>query len=203
LVRQIHHWATIIFLAAIAVHMLRNFFTGAFHKPRELNWVIGVVLSTLVLVNGLFGDSLSDDLLSGTGLRIFEGVILSIPVVGTYLTMFLFGREFPGESLISRLFTIHIRLIPGILLALTPLHAVVLTWRQTHTQFPARAAPTARSAATRSSRSSSPRPPRSSSGFSRSPRCSRSSSRSTLSGCSGRTTRPLSAPDPSPTSTWA
>ncbi|GAA2074991.1 cytochrome b [Actinomadura alba] len=136
LVRQIHHWSTILFLAAIVAHMLRNFFTGAFRKPRELNWVIGVVLFMLVLVNGLFGYSLPDDLLSGTGLRILEGVILSVPVVGTYLAMFVFGGEFPGEELIPRLFTIHVLLIPGLLLALIPLHAVVLTWRQTHTQFP-------------------------------------------------------------------
>src|SRR4051794_9186995 len=136
LVRQMHHWATILFLAAILIHMLRNFFTGAFRKPRELNWVIGVALFTLVLLNGLFGYSLPDDLLSGTGLRILEGVMLSLPVVGTYATTFLFGGEFPGDDLIPRLFTIHVLLIPGILLALIPLHAVVLTWRQTHTQFP-------------------------------------------------------------------
>jgi ubiquinol-cytochrome c reductase cytochrome b subunit len=136
LVRQMHHWATILFLAAILIHMLRNFFTGAFRKPREINWVIGIVLFTLVLLNGLFGYSLPDDLLSGTGLRILEGVLLSLPVVGTYATMFLFGGEFPGEDLIPRLFTIHVLLIPGILMALIPLHAVVLTWRQTHTQFP-------------------------------------------------------------------
>jgi ubiquinol-cytochrome c reductase cytochrome b subunit len=136
LMRQIHHWATIVFLAAIAVHMLRNFFTGAFRKPRELNWLIGVVLFMLVMLNGLFGYSLPDDLLSGTGMRILEGVILSIPVVGSYLTLWLFGGPFPGNEIIPRLFTIHVLLIPLILLALIPLHAVVLTWRQTHTQFP-------------------------------------------------------------------
>lgn len=136
LVRQIHHWATIVFLAAIAIHMLRNFFTGAFRKPRELNWVLGVILFMLVMLNGLFGYSLPDDLLSGTGIRILEGVLLSIPVVGAYLTLFLFGGVFPGNEIIPRLFTIHVLLIPGILLALIPLHAVVLTWRQTHTQFP-------------------------------------------------------------------
>ncbi|WP_119727565.1 cytochrome bc1 complex cytochrome b subunit [Thermomonospora amylolytica] len=140
LVRQIHHWSTVIFLAAILIHMLRNFFTGAFRKPRELNWVIGVVLFMLVLVNGLFGYSLPDDLLSGTGLRILHGVLLAIPVVGTYLAMFLFGGEYPGEEIIPRLFTIHVLLIPGILLALLPLHAVILTWRQTHTTFPGRGA---------------------------------------------------------------
>jgi quinol-cytochrome oxidoreductase complex cytochrome b subunit len=136
LMRQLHHWATILFLGAIVIHLLRNFFTGAFRKPRELNWVIGVVLFTLALLNGLFGYSLPDDLLSGTGLRILEGVMLSLPLVGSYVTFFFFGAGFPGEDLIPRLFTIHVLLIPGILLALIPLHAVVLTWRQTHTQFP-------------------------------------------------------------------
>jgi quinol---cytochrome-c reductase cytochrome b subunit len=138
LVRQLHHWATIVFLAAIVAHMLRNFFTGSFRKPRELNWVIGVVLFMLVVVNGLFGYSLPDDLLSGTGIRILEGVLLAIPIVGSYLTMFVFGGSFPGEAIIPRLFTVHVLLIPLILLALIPLHAVVLTWRQTHTQFPAK-----------------------------------------------------------------
>jgi ubiquinol-cytochrome c reductase cytochrome b subunit len=138
LMRQIHHWATVIFLASIVFHMLRNFFTGAFRKPRELNWLIGVILFLLAMLNGLFGYSLPDDLLSGTGLRILEGVLLSIPIVGSYLTMWLFGGVFPGHDIVPRLFTIHVLLIPGILLALIPLHAVVLTWRQTHTQFPAR-----------------------------------------------------------------
>jgi ubiquinol-cytochrome c reductase cytochrome b subunit len=136
LVRQIHHWATITFLAAIVAHMLRNFFTGAFRKPRELNWLIGVVLFLLVMVNGLFGYTLPDDLLSGTGVRILEGVLLAIPLVGSYLSMFVFGGTFPGDLIIPRLFTVHVLLIPGILLALIPLHAVILTWRQTHTQFP-------------------------------------------------------------------
>ena len=138
LMRQLHHWATVVFLAAIVVHLLRNFFTGAFRKPRELNWLIGIVLFMLVMVNGLFGYSLPDDLLSGTGIRILEGVLLGVPLVGTYLQMFLFGGQFPGDLIIPRLYVIHILLIPGILLALIPLHAVVLTWRHTHTQFPGR-----------------------------------------------------------------
>ncbi|RKS73038.1 menaquinol-cytochrome c reductase cytochrome b subunit precursor [Actinomadura pelletieri DSM 43383] len=136
LVRQLHHWATLIFMAAILVHLLRNFFTGAFRKPRELNWLIGLVMLVLVMFNGLFGYSLPDDLLSGTGLRVLEGVTLSVPLVGTYLVMFLFGGEFPGTDIIPRLYVIHVLLIPGILAALIPLHAIVLTWRQTHTQFP-------------------------------------------------------------------
>src|SRR5262249_59901906 len=85
LIRQIHHWAADLFVAAIMVHMLRIFFTGAYRKPREVNWLIGIVMFTLALIQGLFGYSLPDDLLSGTGLRILEGVLLSIPLVGTYL----------------------------------------------------------------------------------------------------------------------
>jgi ubiquinol-cytochrome c reductase cytochrome b subunit len=138
LMRQIHHWATITFLAGMVAHMLRNFFTGAFRKPRELNWLIGVTLFVLAILNGLFGYSLPDDLLSGTGIRILQGVILSLPIVGSYLALWLFGGEFPGSDIIPRLFTIHVLLIPGILLALLPLHAIVLTWMQTHTQFPGR-----------------------------------------------------------------
>src|SRR3954470_17042633 len=85
LMRQIHHWAAILFMASLMVHMLRVFFTGAYRKPRELNWFIGLGLFTLGMVEGLFGYSLPDDLLSGTGLRITQGVAESIPVVGTYI----------------------------------------------------------------------------------------------------------------------
>ncbi|MGP4028866.1 cytochrome bc1 complex cytochrome b subunit [Actinomadura sp. 3N407] len=136
LIRQLHHWSTLIFMAAILVHLLRHFFTGSFRKPRELNWLIGIGMFILVMLNGLFGYTLPDDLLSGTGLRILEGVLASIPLVGSYAVMFLFGGEFPGTDIIPRLYVVHVLLIPGLLAALIPLHAIVLTWRQTHTQFP-------------------------------------------------------------------
>jgi ubiquinol-cytochrome c reductase cytochrome b subunit len=135
LMRQIHHWAAIVFVAAIMVHLLRVFFTGAFRKPRELNWLIGVTMWVLAFTEGLFGYSLPDDLLSGTGLRILEGVLLSIPVVGTYLTFFLFGGQFPGHLIIPRLYIIHVLLIPGLLLALITAH-LLLMWHQKHTQMP-------------------------------------------------------------------
>jgi ubiquinol-cytochrome c reductase cytochrome b subunit len=135
LMRQIHHWAAIVFVAAIMVHLLRVFFTGAFRKPRELNWLIGVTMWVLAFTEGLFGYSLPDDLLSGTGLRILEGVLLSIPIVGTYLTFFLFGGQFPGHDIIPRLYIIHVLLIPGLLLALITAH-LLLMWHQKHTQMP-------------------------------------------------------------------
>lgn len=135
LMRQLHHWAAILFMTAIMAHMLRVFFTGAYRKPRELNWLIGIGLFTLGMLEGLFGYSLPDDLLSGTGLRITQGVAESIPVVGTYIYMFLFGGEFPGESIIPRLYTIHVLLIPGIILALVTAHMMIM-WHQKHTQMP-------------------------------------------------------------------
>ncbi|WP_113703519.1 cytochrome b [Nonomuraea lactucae] len=135
LMRQMHHWAALLFVAGMVVHMLRVFFTGAYRKPRELNWIIGVLLLTLALLEGLTGYSLPDDLLSGAGLRITEGVAISLPLVGTYITFFLFGGEFPGHDVISRFYSLHILLIPGIILALVSAH-MVLMWVQKHTQMP-------------------------------------------------------------------
>ena len=133
LMRQIHHWAANLFMAAIFAHMLRIFFTGAYRKPRDVNWLIGIVMLTLGMLEGLFGYSLPDDLLSGTGLRILEGVLLGIPIVGTYLSFFLFGGQFPGHDIIPRLYIIHVLLIPGLLLALISAHLFIM-FHQKHTQ---------------------------------------------------------------------
>ncbi|GMA89079.1 cytochrome bc1 complex cytochrome b subunit [Angustibacter aerolatus] len=135
LIRQIHHWSALLFVASIAVHMFRVFFTGAFRKPREINWVIGLVLALLALIEGFAGYSLPDDLLSGTGLSFARGMILSIPIVGSYISSFVFGGDYPGESLIPRLYTVHILLIPAILVILFTVH-VGLVALQRHTQYP-------------------------------------------------------------------
>jgi ubiquinol-cytochrome c reductase cytochrome b subunit len=135
LMRQIHHWAALLFMAAIMVHMLRIFFTGAYRKPREFNWIIGIVLFTLGMLEGLFGYSLPDDLLSGTGLRITQGVLQSIPIVGTYGSYFLFGGPFPGHDIVPRLYIIHVLLIPALLLALIAAHLFFM-FHQKHTQMP-------------------------------------------------------------------
>ena len=135
LMRQMHHWAAMIFVAGMMVHLLRVYFTGAFRKPRELNWVIGCLLLLLGTLEGFTGYSLPDDLLSGTGLRAADGFIKSQPVVGTYMSFFLFDGEFPGEAIIPRLFTVHVLLIPGILLALVGAHMLLLVYHK-HTQWP-------------------------------------------------------------------
>jgi ubiquinol-cytochrome c reductase cytochrome b subunit len=135
LLRQIHHWAALIFVVAIIVHMFRIFFTGAFRKPRELNWAIGVVLALLAVFEGFLGYSLPDDLLSGNGLRIASGIILAIPVAGSYISFFLFGGEFPGDAFIPRMFTIHVLLLPAIMLGLITFHLILVVVHK-HTQYP-------------------------------------------------------------------
>jgi ubiquinol-cytochrome c reductase cytochrome b subunit len=138
LMRQIHHWAADLFMASLTIHMLRVFFTGAYRKPREINWLIGIALFALGLMEGLFGYSLPDDQLSGAGLRIFEGAMQAgIPIVGTYLSFFLFGGPFPGNSIIPRMYIVHVLLIPGLLLALITAHLFIM-FHQKHTQMPAK-----------------------------------------------------------------
>lgn len=134
LFRQIHHWAALLFVASIGLHMLRVFFTGAFRKPREINWFIGFVLFVLAMAEGFTGYSLPDDLLSGNGLRIIDGIIKGIPVVGTWTSYLLFGGEFPGTKLVAMFYSIHILLLPAILVAALGAHLLLMIVNK-HTQF--------------------------------------------------------------------
>ena len=136
LMRQVHHWAALLFVAAIALHMLRVFFTGAFRKPREFNWVIGFLLFVMAMALGFTGYSLPDDLLSGNGLRIIDGMIKAVPVAGAWISYLLFGDEFPGTDIIPRLYVLHIMLLPAITIALIGIHMVLLIVNK-HTQFAA------------------------------------------------------------------
>ena len=135
LIRQIHHWAALMFMLAICIHMLRVFFTGAFRRPRELNWVVGCVLFVTGITAGFTGYSLPDDVLSGNGLRIVDGIMVAVPLVGTYLSLFFFGGEFPGEHIISRLYSLHIMIIPAVLLLCVGLHMFMVVLHK-HTQYP-------------------------------------------------------------------
>ncbi len=133
--RQLHHWGALLFILAMSVHMLRVFFTGAFRKPRELNWVVGCALLILGLGAGFTGYSLPDEVLSGNGLRIIDGMLKAIPVVGTYISFFLFGGEFPGNEVIPRLYTLHIFILPALILILIAVHLFMVVTHK-HTQYP-------------------------------------------------------------------
>jgi ubiquinol-cytochrome c reductase cytochrome b subunit len=135
LMRQTHHWATLVLLAATVAHLCRVFFTRAFRRPRELNWVIGVALLLLAMAEGLTGYWLPDDLLSGVSIHIGYAVLFSIPVAGTRLAYLLFGGEFPAPQMLARIFVFHVLLLPALLLALVGLHVAIVAW-QRHTQFP-------------------------------------------------------------------
>ena len=136
-IRQIHHWAALVFLGAIVTHLCRIFFTGAFRRPREINWVVGVTMLVLAMANGFTGYSLPDDLLSGTGLRIAYSVVLSIPLVGTWIAYLFFGGSYPSSTVISRLFVLHVLLVPVLIAGLLTAHLAIM-WRQKHTQYPGR-----------------------------------------------------------------
>ncbi len=132
--RQTHHWAALVFIAAMVVHLCRIYFTGAFRRPREINWMIGVTMLLLGIFNGFSGYSLPDDLLSGTGVRIMYSVLLSVPIVGTWLAFLIFGGDYPSTSIVSRLFVLHVMIVPAALAAMIGAHLAII-WRQKHTQF--------------------------------------------------------------------
>ncbi|MGO3833953.1 MAG: cytochrome bc1 complex cytochrome b subunit [Microbacteriaceae bacterium] len=135
LMRHVHHWAALLFVASIGLHMLRIFFTGAFRKPRELNWVIGFLLFILAMAEGFTGYSLPDDVLSGNGLRIIDGLMKSFPVVGTYTSWLFFGGEFPGTDIVGRLYMLHIMVLPALVILFVALHLVFVVVHK-HAQFP-------------------------------------------------------------------
>jgi ubiquinol-cytochrome c reductase cytochrome b subunit len=134
LMRQTHHWAALVFIAAIVLHLCRIFFTGAYRRPREINWVIGVTMLMLALLNGFTGYSMPDDQLSGIGLRIIYSAVESVPVVGAYLAFLAFGGEFPADQTIPRMFAAHVFIVPILLFGLIGAHLVILI-RQKHTHF--------------------------------------------------------------------
>ena len=133
--RQLHHWAALLFVASIVIHLMRIFFTGAFRRPRETNWLIGVALLVLSFAMGFTGYSMPDDLLSGTGLRIVSAIILAIPVVGTWVHWAVFNGDYVGEFIVGRMYIVHVLIVPAIILALIAVHLLILV-KQKHTQFP-------------------------------------------------------------------
>ena len=135
LIRQTHHWAANVFIAAIVLHMMRIFFTGAYRKPRELTYWIGLTMLVLALLEGYVGYSLADDLLSGMGLAIGYSVAMAIPFVGANLALLIWGGPFPGDaSFWPRMYIAHVFIFPILIGLLLSLHLVLVASRH-HTQF--------------------------------------------------------------------
>ncbi len=134
LMRQVHHWTAVVFVAVIVAHVARVFFTGAFRRPRELNWLLGFGLLVFAIAEGFTGYSLPDDLLSGTGARIAYSAVLAVPFLGPYLASLAFGGEFPTAAFLPRFFVLHVMLLPAIF-GLTIAGHVGLVFLQKHTQL--------------------------------------------------------------------
>ena len=135
LMRQTHHWAALVFVAAMVVHVLRVFFTAAYRRPRELTWLLGVGLLAMGVLEGFAGYSLPDDLLSGMGLAIAYSAVLSIPLLGGSIGALVWGGEFPGPGAIeSRLYILHVFVLPAVMAAVIAAH-LALVVRHKHTQF--------------------------------------------------------------------
>jgi ubiquinol-cytochrome c reductase cytochrome b subunit len=133
-IRQTHHWAALVFVGAIVLHAARVFFTGAFRRPRRLNWTIGVTLMGLAMATGFFGFALPHDLLGGTSARIGHAFAVSIPWVGPGVAEMLFGGSFGNPNMLHRLWQLHVLVLPLAIGALLLGH-LALVWLQTHTQF--------------------------------------------------------------------
>jgi ubiquinol-cytochrome c reductase cytochrome b subunit len=133
LIRQVHHWSTLIMVAAITLHLLRLFFTAGFRRPRRLNWFVVFGLLLVTLAASLTGTALPDDMASGMSLAVLDGVLLATPLVGTALSSLLFGGDFPGD-VISRFYPLHIVVLPAVLLVLFVAGAV-LALRHKPAQF--------------------------------------------------------------------
>jgi ubiquinol-cytochrome c reductase cytochrome b subunit len=135
LIRQTHHWAANVFVAAIVLHLMRVFFSGAFRKPRELTYLIGLVMLFTVLLEGYLGYSMVDDLLSGMGLAIGYSVAMSVPVIGGNLALAIWGAPYPGDpSFESRMYIGHVFILPLVIATLLTVHLVLVSSRH-HTQF--------------------------------------------------------------------
>jgi ubiquinol-cytochrome c reductase cytochrome b subunit len=135
LMRQVHHWAADVFVASMVLHLLRIFFTGAFRKPRELTWIIGLTMLFASLLEGFLGYSIVDDLLSGMGIAIAYGVATSVPFIGGNVALGIWGAPYPGDHAFeSRMYIAHVLIMPVLIGTLIVIHLALVASRH-HTQF--------------------------------------------------------------------
>ena len=131
--RQIHHWSAHIMIAAILIHLLRIFFTGLYKKPREINWVVGVMLLGLTVFAAFSGYLLPFDQFAVTATGIGYNIARSVPWIGQAIADFVFAGKFPSAAMIPRFFTYHVVLLPLMLIMLIALHLLIM-FKQKHGQ---------------------------------------------------------------------
>ncbi|MGB8215777.1 MAG: cytochrome b N-terminal domain-containing protein [Candidatus Methanoperedens sp.] len=126
LVRSVHHWAANTMIAAVMLHMIRIYFMGAYKKPRELNWVVGIFLLLTVTTFGFSGYLLPWDQLSFWATKIGTGIAGSMPIVGGYISLLLMGGNDIGAETITRFFAIHVLILPMAIAVLLGMHFLMV-----------------------------------------------------------------------------
>ncbi|MFB6206132.1 MAG: cytochrome bc complex cytochrome b subunit [Haloglomus sp.] len=127
--RSLHRWSAQVMVAAVFLHMLRVYFTGAYKEPRELNWIIGIVLISLTMVFGYTGYLLPWDQLAYWAGTIGVNMALSIPLAGEWVAQLLFGGFTLSQATLQRMYILHVFFLPFITTALIAIH-VGIVWMQ-------------------------------------------------------------------------
>ncbi|MGQ4555771.1 cytochrome b N-terminal domain-containing protein [Halobellus sp. GM3] len=129
MLRSIHRWSAQVMVAAVFLHMLRVYFTGAYKEPRELNWLLGIVLISLTMVFGYTGYLLPWDQLAFWAGQIGVEMALSVPLAGEWAAQLLFGGFSLSQATLQRMYILHVFLLPFVVTALIAIH-IGIVWVQ-------------------------------------------------------------------------
>ena len=135
-IRGVHKWAATFMLASLILHQMRVYFTGAYRRPRELNWIVGMLLLPTTLVTGFTGYSLVYEQLSFWGATVGANIADSVPIVGGFTKRLLLGGEAFNSHTVSRFFVLHAAVLPMTIIVLVGVHiAMVRMHGVTELQF--------------------------------------------------------------------
>jgi len=125
-IRGVHRWGSNLMIITLLLHIVRVFFTGAYRKPREINWMVGVVLFFLTLALSFTGYSLTYNQLSYWATTVGTNMINEVPVIGHWLLVFLRGGEEVTANTLTRFFTIHVGFLPPLIVLVMAVHIIIL-----------------------------------------------------------------------------
>jgi len=125
-IRSIHKWAATLMIAAVVLHQMRVFFTGAYRKPREINWMVGMFLLICTLATGFTGYSLVYEQLSFWGATVGANIAASVPLIGATTKRFLLGGDVYNERTLSRFFVLHGAVLPAMITLLVAIHIAII-----------------------------------------------------------------------------
>ncbi len=123
--RSVHRWSSNLMIAAVILHMMRVYFTGAYRRPRELNWMVGFGLLGATLFFGFTGYTLVYEQLSYWGATVAGNLTEAVPAAGPYLARLLRGGESVGDNTLTRFFILHIGILPALTTALLGAHVLL------------------------------------------------------------------------------